>query len=146
MARLKKGSATLKKAERRAAGMGTIDPKLDLGSGMTVTSFWTAINSMRQTLITYNALLSRVDQVRHDLQAEEERLASLSERMLTAVAAKYGRESAQYEMAGGTKRPRRRSASSSESTSESTEEPSPSVDPSADLTPPDFSGPAPAMA
>jgi hypothetical protein len=140
MARPKRGSAALKKAERRAAGMQVISSTLDLGNGLTLPKFWDAINRMRQDLITYNALLSKVDQVYNAIQEQERELISLTERMLSAVAANYGRDSTEYEMAGGSKRaPRRRVTVSTPS--------APTAEPPAPEPPPaDSGGSTPAMA
>jgi hypothetical protein len=141
MARQKRGSRILKRAERRAAGMQTISPSLDLGNDLTLPKFWDTINQMRQDLITYNALLSKVDQVYNLIQERERELARLTERMLAATAARYGRDSAEYEMAGGSKRMARRRGTVSSETLVTAPEPAAPV-----ATPPNSEGTAPAMA
>ncbi|NJL38099.1 MAG: hypothetical protein HC899_16180 [Leptolyngbyaceae cyanobacterium SM1_4_3] len=109
MARRKRSSLTLERAERRAAGMRSIQADLDLGNGMTVEAYTTAVEAMRDTQNKYNTLLSSVDQAYNDMLAMEKDLAELSERMLSAVSVKYGRNSTEYEMAGGVRRSERRS-------------------------------------
>ena len=104
MARRKRSSQVLEKAERRAASMAAISPDLDLGHGMSVQEFNNSINRVRDRIATYNRLLSSVDQVYNDMLLEEEALSEMIERMLAAVAAKYGRRSPEYEMAGGSRR------------------------------------------
>lgn len=47
--------------------------------------------------------------------AMEKDLAELSERILSAVSVKYGRNSTEYEMAGGVRRSERRSRQPKES-------------------------------
>lgn len=51
MARAKRTSTGLQKAERRASSMGSIAPNLDFGNGMTLASFWAAIDDMRVSSI-----------------------------------------------------------------------------------------------
>lgn len=50
----------------------------------------------------------RRDDAMNAFQTAEKNLASMSDRMLAGVAAKYGRDSTEYEMAGGTRTSDRR--------------------------------------
>lgn len=113
MARAKRTSTALQKAERRASGMGSIATNLDLGNGMTLTSFWADIDDMRDRQKKYNEILSTVDQLYNEMIDAEKALAEKSERMLNAVAVVYGRKSSEYEMAGGKRRAERRRTSPS---------------------------------
>lgn len=61
MARAKRTSTRLQKAERRAAAMGAIKPSLNMGNDMTLDAFWAAIDDMRDRQKKYNELLSTVD-------------------------------------------------------------------------------------
>lgn len=108
MARRKRTSNVLQKAERRASSMGSINAELDLGNGMTLASFWDDIDSLRDKQKQYNMLLSNVDQLYNEMLEAEKSLSEKSERMLNAVAVVYGRQSSEYEMAGGTRRSERR--------------------------------------
>ena len=115
MARRKRSSDVLEKAQRRAAGMESIALDLDLGNGMSVAEFNRGIDSLRDRMATYNRLLSSVDQAYNDMLLEESSLSELSERMLAAVSVKYGRRSPEYEMAGGSRRKTSRRVASSAS-------------------------------
>ncbi len=108
MARLKRSSQVLEKAEHRCAGLKSISGTLDLGEGLTVENYLLLIDSLRSNLATYNESLSIVDRAASTVQDTEELLKSLSERMLIAVAAKYGKDSYEYEMAGGTRKSARK--------------------------------------
>jgi hypothetical protein len=101
MARRKRTSKVLNKAERRAAAMGSISQELDLGNGMTLNAYRQRLNALRDQQNHYNRLLSKVDQTYNDLLDAERELAEWSDLMLRAVAVVYGRSSSQYEMAGG---------------------------------------------
>jgi len=100
MARTKKISTVLESAQIRLAALSSIDPKLSLG----ISDYDAKITSTRQCLDTYNTLLSQVDGAYNDFLAEEASLRDLSERMLAGVGAVYGKDSDQYEMAGGARK------------------------------------------
>jgi hypothetical protein len=104
MSRPKRSSVALDKAERRIAALKSIDASLDLGNGLTVQSFLEVIEDTRNQLESYNTALSAVDQTRNIFSAKEKMLADLSDRMLTAVASKYGKYSDEYQMAGGVRK------------------------------------------
>ncbi|HSM84407.1 MAG TPA: hypothetical protein VLS96_22155, partial [Nodosilinea sp.] len=69
------------------------------------------IDKLRDRQKKYNELLSTVDQLYNEMLAAEKALAEKSERMLNAVAVVYGRNSSEYEMAGGKRRSERRRTS-----------------------------------
>lgn len=58
---------------------------------------------MQQKLATYHALLAEADAVSNELETMDKRISSLSGRVLSGVAAQYGRESSEYEKAGGSR-------------------------------------------
>jgi hypothetical protein len=106
MARLKRGSRTLAKAEDRASRLRHVDARLNLGQGASLTALRREIDRTKARLKSYNQLLAQADGALIDLVQSERRLADLSERLLQGVAARYGRNSGQYEIAGGTRKNR----------------------------------------
>ena len=108
MARARRISKTLDKAQQRAAGLASISPTLDLGSNLTLTAFKTANADTQARLDAYNAALAVVDAAYNALLAGEDNLAALNERMLLGVATKYGLDSSEYEMAGGKRKSERK--------------------------------------
>ena len=103
MARQKRNSTVLQVAQVRAAAIESIGPSLDLGAGLTVENYRAAIDDLQTMLDTYNTRLSELDGMLNTLKASEKELSSLSTRMLAGVAAVYGKESSEYEQAGGTR-------------------------------------------
>ncbi|KPQ33386.1 MAG: Bacterial flagellin N-terminal helical region [Phormidesmis priestleyi Ana] len=104
MARQKKAStAILAKAQQRLIGMKAIDPKLDLGNGLTTVSFEREIGNMRQKIAAYHMLLAQADAASNELEELDKRLAEMTGRVLAGVAAQYGRASSEYEKAGGVR-------------------------------------------
>ena len=103
MARTKRTSAVSEAAKLRLAGLQSIDPLLDLGGGLTVASFKTDIEDVDGDMNTYNTMLSDVDQFQNRLETKEDKLNDKSTRMLAAVGAHFGKDSDEYEKAGGTR-------------------------------------------
>lgn len=99
-----RGSATVDKAQRRLANLKSIEENLDLGYGLTIEAYTNAIDAIRIALDSHNTLVSNLDESRKTVTELEKTLSSLSERMLSGVATKYGRDSVQYSKAGGSTR------------------------------------------
>jgi hypothetical protein len=101
MARKKKKSPAVARALKRAAALTAIDPKLDLGNGLTLDSYNAAITAHEDNVDGYNTGLSNLDTALTDIKANEKKLDQLSTRMLKGVASKFGEDSDEYEKAGG---------------------------------------------
>ena len=110
MSHRKRSSKLLDKANRRVAALRSINPKLDLGSGVTLEVYEASIEKVRTDLDAYNMVLSEVDAANNALIEAEKSLADLSERMLAGVATKYGKDSDEYEKAGGVRKSERKRA------------------------------------
>jgi hypothetical protein len=103
MALRKRSSDSVDRAEPRASALESIDVALDLGSGLTLEAYKTAITTTNAKLAAYNTKLSELDGILNDLEASEDVLDDLSSRMLAGVGVKYGKKSDEYEKAGGTR-------------------------------------------
>lgn len=103
MAYKRKTSPHLTEAQKRLANLKAIAPNLDLGNGLTVAAFTAEIAAAQSALDAYNALLAQADGAGNDFKAVEKQLRTLSARYLAAVGVKYGKDSNEYEMAGGTR-------------------------------------------
>lgn len=108
MARPKRSSAVLQKAEKREAGLQSISDNLDLGNNLTLESYAQRIQALRSQIFTYNSTLSTLDDLSRDIKDAEQALRNLSEQMLLGVAAKYGKDSGEYGKAGGVPKSERR--------------------------------------
>lgn len=104
MARKKKtANAFLLRTQARLQGLKDIDAKLDLGGGMTVAAFDKEFLAVTKKIESYNSILNEADKISNELEAMERQLAGLSSRMLAGVVTRYGRDSSEYEMAGGVR-------------------------------------------
>jgi len=108
MGRSKKTNSHYNVAFNRLANLKSISPTLDLGNGLTVAAYDAAVNAFRQKLEDYNIALSIVDEKYNLVQAGEKDLRDLSERMLAGVAVKFGKNSHEYEKAGGVRKSERK--------------------------------------
>ena len=111
MGRSKKNISHYNEAFNRLAALKSISPTLDLGSGLTVVAYDAAMIAFRQKLDDYNMTLSQVDEKYNLVQAGEKSLKEFSERMLAGVGVKYGKDSNEYEKAGGVRKSERKKPS-----------------------------------
>ena len=125
MARRKRSSKVLEKADRRIASLRSISPDLNLGNGLTVDVYTNLITDMRDRLAAYNTVLSTVDKTYNDMLLIEQKLGDYSELLLLGVATKYGKSSDEYEMAGGVKKNERKRSTRKSNTTPATPEQSP---------------------
>ncbi|MBW4689056.1 MAG: hypothetical protein KME40_29190 [Komarekiella atlantica HA4396-MV6] len=104
MARRKRNSSVLERAERRIESLQSLNVELDFGQGVTVEAYTANINDLRSKLATYNTALSSIDKLTDDVRNAEQVVLAMSEKMLMGVGSRYGKTSQEYEMAGGVRR------------------------------------------
>jgi hypothetical protein len=108
MGRVRKTSKVLEMSQVRAGSIKSISPTLDLGNGLTAVAFDTAIASLQTKLADYNQALAAADEKANALALAEKEVRDLSERMLAGVAARFGKNSSEYEQAGGVRKSERK--------------------------------------
>ncbi|MFS0514157.1 hypothetical protein ACEYW6_05440 [Nostoc sp. UIC 10607] len=104
MARRKRNSNVLERADRRIESLQSISVELDFGQGLTIEAYNMTINDLRSKLAAYNTALSTIDKLTDDVKNAEQVVIAMSEKMLLGVASRYGKISQEYEMAGGARR------------------------------------------
>ncbi|MBC6431741.1 hypothetical protein FM036_13445 [Nostoc sp. HG1] len=103
MSRLKRTSRILEKAQLRSAGLKSIVPSIKFDENYSLEKLIESIEQLRNKLDVYNTALSLVDSSKTEIEEMEKNLSQLSEKMLMVVAIKYGKDSREYEMAGGVR-------------------------------------------
>ena len=103
MAFQRKSSRVILDAQERSADLQAIDPDLDLGNNLTVAAFEAQINKTQASEDTYNGQLAQADAGGNNFRVDEKDLRDMSSQMLSGVKVKFGRDSNEYEMAGGTR-------------------------------------------
>jgi hypothetical protein len=103
MGRKRRNSPVLEKATTRASNLKAISPTLDLGPGLTLVEFQQKIAEFTAEQDAYNSLIATLDEKKNSLELKEKALDELNSRMLAGVGARWGKNSNQYEQAGGTR-------------------------------------------
>jgi ABC-type hemin transport system substrate-binding protein len=103
MSRKKRKSNVLEKVESRAAGMKLIDPTLKLDDDYSLEKLLESMEQLRTKLEVHNNALSLADSSLTEVEDMEKNLTKLSQKMLMLIAIKYGKDSPQYETAGGVR-------------------------------------------
>jgi hypothetical protein len=104
MPRLQRTSRILDKAQIRILKLRSIDPSMDFGSDRSITTLNQQIEQLNAKLNSYNTALAQIDIAKLEIEAMEKTLGDLIDQMLNGVSVKYGNDSREYEMAGGTRK------------------------------------------
>ncbi|MHC5850271.1 hypothetical protein [Nostoc sp.] len=103
MSRKKRTSCILEKAELRSAGLKAIDLNMNFGDDCDLQNLTKSIEQLRTMLDAYNTALTVIDSSKTKIDAMEKTLSNLTDKMVRGVAFKYGKDSSEYEMAGGVR-------------------------------------------
>ncbi|QLE58233.1 hypothetical protein [Nostoc sp. TCL26-01] len=103
MARKKRSSRILEKAEFRVAGLKAIDPNLNFDNTCNLQKLTQLIDQFHNMLDDYNAAIAMIDSSKKKLDEMEKNLSQVSDKMLVGVGFKYGKNSSEYELAGGVR-------------------------------------------
>lgn len=104
MTRKKRTSRILEKAELRSAGLKAIDPTLDFGDVRNLNNMTQLIEQLRTKIDSYNTALAVIDSSKTEIEELEKNLSDITEKMLIGVAFQYGKDSREYQMAGGVRK------------------------------------------
>lgn len=100
----------IQNAQQRLDGMKSIDPALDLGEGVSVATMEAAVNLPIAKISEYNTLLSQADEKLNEINAAIKVMNEISAKALLGGGFKFGKNSSQYEMMGGTRSSERKKA------------------------------------
>ncbi|MBC7796662.1 MAG: hypothetical protein H7Z37_07310 [Pyrinomonadaceae bacterium] len=104
----KSATRTMNDASVRLAGIKSIDQKIDFQNGISASIYANKINEVETAMEEYNTALAMADEKLNTFTAAELELREMNERVLISVAAKYGKDSDEYEKAGGTRKSERK--------------------------------------
>jgi hypothetical protein len=104
MSRKRRTSRVIEKAELRISGLKAIDPNMDFGNNRNLQNMIQLIEHCRAKINAYNTALAVIDSSRTEMEELEKTLSELNTQMLLGVAFKYGKDSIEYEMAGGVRK------------------------------------------
>lgn len=107
MSRQKRTYRVLEKAELRSAGLKAIDSSMDFGDTRNLQNLTQIVEQVRTRIDAYNTALSVIDSSKTEMDQLEKTITDLCDNMLTGVAFRYGKDSREYEMAGGVRKSER---------------------------------------
>ncbi|PMB51728.1 hypothetical protein CEN39_13640 [Fischerella thermalis CCMEE 5201] len=104
MPRKKKTSPVLEKTEQRVIGFKSIDSNLDFGDSISLSYLTELTGQLRNKIDKYNMMLTALDTAKAEIETLEKTIRETSERLVSGVVLKYGKDSREYEMAGGVRK------------------------------------------
>jgi hypothetical protein len=104
MPRIRRTSSAIAKAVVRSNNLKTISPTLDLGGGLTVEALDQLITQAQNAEGDYNRTVAQLDEKTNHLDALLKQTGEFSARMLAGVGARFGKNSDEYEKAGGVRK------------------------------------------
>ncbi|MBD1858258.1 MULTISPECIES: hypothetical protein [Leptolyngbya] len=107
MPRLQRTSRILEKGQLRILKLKAIDPYFSVSSDRSVVTLEQQIDELNTKLNEYNSTLAALDSAKQEIEQLEKNMGNLLDQLLQGVATKYGNDSREYEMAGGTRKSQR---------------------------------------
>jgi hypothetical protein len=102
--KLKQRTRMVDYAERRMNAAKAIDGSFDFGNGLTANALKELIATYDEQCIAHNNAAEILEDLTAGLKTTEESIENLADRLLDAVAAKYGRSSSEYKLVGSIKK------------------------------------------
>lgn len=103
-----KMSPTLEDALRRLERIKAIEPLPNFGTGFSITDYENNLEELGSILGLYNTTIGAADQLATQLKIKEKSIRDMRERVLTAIAFIYGKDSDEYVAAGGIRKSERK--------------------------------------
>jgi hypothetical protein len=98
----KKSTTVAEESEQQLSNFKAVDAALDLGEGCNLETIQVRIDELRQKIKTYNEALALIDSIKLEVETLEKELKQLMQKARLGVAFKYGKESEQFKLIGGT--------------------------------------------
>ena len=103
MAYKRRASTVVEQTNQRLIGINQISPPTTHPAGQSVAATEQKKQAIEALLTQYNGLLAQADQVLDQIVDGEKELRTLNTKLLTAIGLLYGKDSPEYEAAGGTR-------------------------------------------
>ena len=104
MPRAQRTSRILDKGQLRILKLKAIDPQLNFGNDRNLSTLATQIDQLNAKLNDYNDTIATLDTAKQKIDQLEHDMGDLLDQLLNGVSGKYGNDSREYEMAGGTRK------------------------------------------
>ncbi len=104
MTRKKRSSTILEKTEQRLLGLKSINSSLDFGDSISLNHLTELTGQLHNEIDQYNMMLNDLDTAKGKIKTLEKTICEISERLVSGVVSRYGKDSREYEMAGGVRK------------------------------------------
>lgn len=104
MPRAQRTSRILDKGQLRILKLKAIDPYMSFGDDRDVQTLAKQIDQLQTKLNEYNTTIAALDAAKLEIDQMERNMGDLLDQLLNGVCAKYGNDSREYEIAGGTRK------------------------------------------
>ncbi|MER3433301.1 MAG: hypothetical protein C4288_07700 [Leptolyngbya sp. ERB_1_1] len=104
MPRAQRTSRMLDKGQLRILRLKAIDPYMSFGENRNLSTLTAQIEQLQTKLNEYNSTIASLDDAKQKIDQMERNMGDLLDQLLNGVSAKYGNDSREYEMAGGTRK------------------------------------------
>lgn len=108
MARTPKTDRELQAGKIRLAKVKSVEADFKANDEVSVAKLETEVSEAQSILDDYNQTLASLDGKNNQYNLQIKKIKDLSERLLESVGVKYGKDSDEYEMAGGTRKSERK--------------------------------------
>jgi hypothetical protein len=108
MARKPRTDRDLQSGKIRLSKVKSVEPDFKATEDVSVVKLEAALNEAQAVLDEYNQMLAALDGKSNQYAQSVKTIKDLSERLLEGVGLKYGKDSSEYEMAGGTRKSERK--------------------------------------
>lgn len=104
MPRAQRTSRILEKGQLRLLKLKAIDPYLSFGNDRSLSTLEAQIETLHTKLNDYNNTIASLDLAKQEIDQMERDMGDLLDHLLNGVSTRYGNDSREYEMAGGTRK------------------------------------------
>ncbi len=96
--------AIMGKARMRISSVKTVSPTFQITTGLTITEYEEKLDLLTSSVDKYNGILGEADALSNNIDDMVKEVKDLNERLLLSVGSIYGKNSNEYEKAGGVRK------------------------------------------
>jgi hypothetical protein len=103
MAYKRRDSKVFSEGEVSVTEFESVDPAMDFGGDAKLSNLKDLLVKGKTLQTTYNEALTKIDPMVNELNQTEKDIKKMKSRLKQGVGTRYGKDSSEYEMVGGTR-------------------------------------------